>query len=104
MLEMLGNLYGGRFMSIEFFKKNFIYIIFVIAMFLMYISNKYTGMTYHNEVLKLTDTLENVTTDFVNAKARYNSMARESHMKTIMDSMHIDLTSPDQPPYILNSK
>lgn len=104
LIGMMGDLYGGRFLSIEFFKKNFIYIIAITVMFLMYISNKYTGMTYHNNVLALTDTLNNVTADWVNSKAKYNSLIRESNMKELMDSMNLGLTSPEQPPYTLQVK
>ena len=53
LLGMMKDLYDGRFLSIDFFKRHVSYIIAIVLMILMYISNKYAGMTYHNEVLKL---------------------------------------------------
>ena len=104
LLGMMKDLYDGRFLSIDFFKRHVSYIIAIVLMILMYISNKYTSMGYHDEVLALTDTLENVNIEWVNAKARYNSKIRESNMIKLMDSLHIGLTSPEQPPYTLKTK
>lgn len=96
--------FQGRFLSLQFFKENFIYIIAVIIMMLMYISNKYTCQSYQQEVINLKRDLENAKTDWVNSSAKYNSMIRESHMKAYVDTMHIDLCAPEQPPYHLNTK
>lgn len=94
----------GRFLSLQFFKENFIYIIAVTIMTLMYISNKYTCQSYQQEVMNLKNDLENAKTDWVNSSAKYNSMIRESHMKAYIDTMHIDLSSPEQPPYHMQTK
>lgn len=101
VLNVLGDFYKGKFLSIEFFKKNFIYIIFAMGMIVMYIANKYTNMSYKDEKIALENRLMEVTTDWVTAKMKYNSITRESYMRHYMDSMHIDLTSPEQPPYNL---
>lgn len=104
LLNVLGDFYKGKFLSIEFFKKNFIYIIFAMGMIVMYIANKYTNMSYQSEKIKLENQLREASTDWVTAKMKFNSLTRESNMKQYMDSMHIDLTSPEQPPYNLSTK
>ena len=93
---------GRLFLSFDFFKRNSIYIVAAMVMMLMYISNKYVYQRSMKQVMDLEVALDNARTDFVNASARYNSMVRESQMKAFVDTMHIDLNSPDQPPYKLN--
>ena len=95
---------GRSFLSFDFFKHNWIYIVAGTAMMLMYISNKYVCQMNIKEVMDLKVELDNAKTDCVNASARYNSMIRESQMKSFVDPMHIDLASPEQPPYQLASK
>ena len=55
-------------------------------------------------MMDMTTQLDNAKTDCVNARAKYNSMIRESQMKAFIDTMHIDLSSPEKPPYILSDK
>ena len=103
--ELAGKMIQGRsFLTFGFFKRNMVYVIAITVMLLMYISNKYTCQNSLSQVMKLTEELNNAKTDCVNASAQYNSMIRESQMTAYIDSMHIDLTSPDQPPFYLTDK
>ena len=95
---------GRSFLSFDFFKHNWIYIVAGTAMMLMYISNKYVCQNYMRDVMNLKVELENAKTDCVNASAKYNSMIRESQMTAFVDTMHIDLSAPEQPPYQLSEK
>lgn len=104
MLGMLRGLFDGKFLSVTFFKKNAPYIVFGVFMLLMFISNKYTAQQYESEIRSLKAELVKANSDWVTASAEYNSMIRESEMKARVDTMHIDLTSPEQPPYNLNIK
>ena len=99
-----GVVQGRSFLSWDFFKRNAVYIIAATVMMLMYISNKYVCQNYMREVMNLKFELENAKTDWVNASASYNSKIRESQMVAFVDSMHIDLTAPEQPPYFLKEK
>ena len=93
---------GRTFLSLEFFKRNFVYVVACVVMMLMYISNKYVCQNAIREVMVLKEELDNAKTDNVNASANYNSMIRESQMKLLVDTLHLDLIAPDQPPFILN--
>lgn len=95
-------LQGRSILSLDFFKRNFVYIIFATGMMLMYISNKFVCQDYMAQTMKLHTELENAKTDCVNSSAKYNSMIRESQMKAFMAEMGLDLIAPEQPPYILN--
>ena len=99
-----GVVQGRSFLSWDFFKRNAVYIVAGTVMMLMYISNKYVCQNYMSEVMNLKVELENAKTDCVNASAKYNSMIRESQMKSYVDTMRIDLSAPEQPPYHLTEK
>ncbi|MCF0181527.1 MAG: hypothetical protein HUK11_04650 [Muribaculaceae bacterium] len=101
---MLSDLFHGKFLSVAFFKRYTIHIAFIVGMVLMYISNKYTCQKYMTEINQLKEQLESANTDWVNASAKYNSMIRESQMKAFVDTMHIHLIAPEQPPYSLDTK
>ncbi len=104
MTAMLSSLFVGKMLSVEFFKKNFIYIAFAVGMMLMYISTKYTCQKYQAEIIGLKHELDKANTDWVNSSAKYNSMIRESQMKAYVDTMRLDLEVPEQPPYNLDMK
>jgi len=95
---------GRSFLTFDFFRRNIGYVIIGTLMILMFISNKFMCQSYMREVMALKVDLDNAKTDCVNATARYNSMIRESQMKKVVDTLHIDLDAPEQPPYHLTNK
>ena len=100
--KIVRNVVQGRiFLTLNFFKKNWVYALAFIVLMLMYISNKYMCQNHLQQVMQLRLELDNARTDCVTASAKYNSMIRESQMKNLVDTMHLGLTSPDQPPYKL---
>lgn len=94
----------GRMLSLEFFKRNWVYAVFVVAMALAYIGNKFACQRSIQELLSLKTDLANAQTDLVNASAQYNSMIRESEMVKLMNQRNLGLTAPQDPPYELKSK
>ena len=102
--QALRGVWQGRILSLELFRRNFLYIIAIVGMLLMYIGNKFECQSKMAQVMQLKKELDNAKTDCVNASARYNSKIRESQMKALVDTMHIDLTAPNQPPYHLTKK
>ena len=87
----------GRIFSLEFFKRNWVYVVFVMAMALAYIGNKFACQSSIQELIALK-------TDLVKASADYNPMIRESEMVKRMRSRNLGLTAPLDPPYELKSK
>ena len=94
----------GRFFSLEFFKRYWFYVVFVVAMALAYIANKFLFQSSMQEVMKLKVELDDSRTDLVKSSAAYNSMIRESEMTRLMRERHLGLSTPDEPPYELKSK
>ncbi|MBR2083790.1 MAG: hypothetical protein IJ879_04075 [Muribaculaceae bacterium] len=94
----------GRLFSLEFFKRYWFYVVFVVAMALAYIANKFLFQSSMQEVMKLKVELDDSRTDLVKSSAAYNSMIRESEMTRLMQERHLGLSTPDEPPYELKSK
>lgn len=94
----------GRIFSLEFFKRNWVYVVFVVAMALAYIGNKFACQRSIQELLSLKNELVDAQTDLVSASANYNSMIRESEMVKMMNERHLGLSAPDAPPYDLTTK
>lgn len=97
-------LQGRTFLTLEFFKRNWLYIIAATVMMLMYISNKYVYQSDMAKLQELKVSLNNARTDFVDASSTYNSRILESQMKSYLDSMGIDLNISKCPPYKLSLK
>ena len=104
LLGILQGVFQGRiFLTLEFFKRYWLYIIAATVMMLMYISNKYVYQSDMAKLKELKTSLNNARTDYVDASSNYNSRILESQMKQRVDSMGIDLNISKQPPYELKS-
>lgn len=95
-------LQGRTFLTLSFFKRNWIYVVAGTIMMLMYISNKYVYQSDKAKLGALKVMLNNASTDFVYASSRYNSRILESQMKNYVDSMGLDLSLSQEPPYKLS--
>lgn len=105
LLGILQGVFQGRiFLTLEFFKRYWLYIIAATVMMLMYISNKYVYQSDMAKLKELKTSLNNARTDYVDASSNYNSRILESQMKQRVDSMGIDLNISNQPPYELKSE
>lgn len=94
----------GRIFSLDFFKRNAVYIIALVIMALMYIANKFVCQSSMQELLNLKTELADAQTDLVSSSAKYNSMILESEMTKLMRERHIGLSAPLEPPYKLESE
>ncbi|MBR5102391.1 MAG: hypothetical protein IK092_04645 [Muribaculaceae bacterium] len=92
---------GRTFLSFDFFKRHWVYVMALTVMLLMYISNKYVYQDSQRQVIKLTTDLNNAKTDQVKSSATYNSMIRESQMEIFLSKQNLDLKAPEQPAYVL---
>ena len=96
-------LQGRMFLTLEFFKRYWLYVVAATVMMLMYISNKYVYQSDMAKLGNLKTVLNNASTDYVDASSKYNSRILESQMKSYIDSMGIDLNISKEPPYKLSS-
>lgn len=91
----------GRVVSLVFFKKNLPVVVLSLFMIICLIANKYQCQTQIEEIMRLTKDLNNAKTERVKASSDYNSKIRETQMRQLIDTMHLDLSMPERPPYKL---
>ncbi|MDE6305098.1 MAG: hypothetical protein K2L90_00745 [Muribaculaceae bacterium] len=94
----------GRLLSTDFFARNWLKLLMLIVMILIYITNKYQCQTRMEEIRKLTRQLEVVETERVRVRSEYMSRTRESAMQELVDTMHLGLRVQERPPYHLSKQ
>jgi hypothetical protein len=102
--SILSRTIQGRIVPLRFFVNHWSMICLVLIIAIIYISTKYTCQTRVEKIMYLTKELNNAKTDYVKASSEFKSQIRETKMRNLVDTMRIDLTSPDQPPYKLTGK
>lgn len=99
--NILRQIMYGQVVSGDFFARNWIVIVLIMFLILIYIAGKYTCMTKMEEVRRLTSELEVVKAERVRVQSEYMSNIRESSMQVMVDSLHLGLKVQDIPPYII---
>ncbi len=89
----------GRLLSTDFFARNWLTILTIMVMFLVYITNRYQCLTRMERIQELQHQLEVVQTEQVLQKSLYMGRIRESAMTANIDSLHLGLAVQQQPPY-----
>ncbi len=94
----------GRLLSTDFFAKNWLRVLLVVVMILIYITNKYQCLTRMETIRELEQDLEIVETERIRVRSEYMSRIRESAMQQLIDTMHLNLKVQERPPFkILNN-
>lgn len=100
--SMLRQLMYGQVVSSDFFARNWIAMLLVVIMILVYIAGKYTCQTKMEQVRKLTSKLETVRAERIRAKSEYMGKIRESAMQEMVDTLHLGLRVQENPPFVIN--
>lgn len=96
------NMVRGRFISVDFFSRNWITVALLVLMFVWYITNKYECQTSMETIQKLEKRLEIVKTERIREQSTYMSRIRESSMQQLVRRNHLDLQVQETPPYKIN--
>lgn len=91
----------GRVLSLDFMRRNWLLVLAVTAMLMIYITSRYTCQTQMETIQRLEHDLEVVKTERIREKSTYMSRIRESQMQHMADSMHLGVTIQEQPPFRL---
>lgn len=94
----------GRVLSTDFFRRHWLPVLGVVAMLMIYITNRYTCQTQMETIQRLERELEVAKTERIREKSTYMSRIRESKMQQRVDSLHLGLTVQERPPYRLSIK
>lgn len=97
-------IFQGRIVSSDFFLKHWVTIALILVIAFIYISTKYTCQLRKEKIIVLKKDLNNAKTDCVKYSADFKSQIREAKMKSLVDSMKLNLVQAEQPPYKLAGK
>lgn len=89
----------GKFFSIDFFRRHWGAVLGVVIMLMIYITSRYSCQTQMETIQRLQTELEVAKTERIREKSAYMSRIRESVMQHKIDSLGLNLTVQEQPPY-----
>lgn len=92
----------GDIISSSFFGKNKFSILIVIGLIIFFTAIKYECQTRMETIKRLEKELAIVKSEGIREQSMYMSRTRESMMRSLVDTMHLDLGIQDQPPFILH--
>lgn len=101
--NILRRLVQGRLLTGHFFMRYWLQIFVIIAMVLVYITNRYSCQRSMEQIKTLTSRLEVVETESFRIRGIYMSRIRESAMRARLDSLGIPLSVQIRPPYHITS-
>lgn len=102
--SVLRQLMYGQIVSSDFFARNWMAMLLVVVMILVYIAGKYTCQTKMEQVQSLQRELETVRTERIRARSDYMGRIRESAMQEMVDTLHLGLCVREYPPYIVEAE
>lgn len=102
--SVLRQLMYGQIVSSDFFARNWMAMLLVVAMLLVYIAGKYTCQTKMEQVRSLQREYETVKTERIRARSDYMGRIRESAMQEMVDTLHLGLSVREYPPYIVEEE
>lgn len=100
--NLLSRLLQGRLVSGAFFARYWLQIFLVLAMVLIYITNRYSCQRSMEQINRLNNRLEVVRTESIRIRGEYMGRIRESSMQRSVEEAGLDLAVQPQPPYHLD--
>lgn len=101
---LMRQLLHGQVVSSDFFARNWIALLLVVMMIMIYIAGKYTCQTKMEQVSRLTYELETVRAERIRAKSEYMGKVRESAMQQMVDTLHLGLRIQETPPFVITEQ
>lgn len=99
--SVIRQLMYGQVVSSDFFARNWMAILLVVGMVLVYIAGKYTCQTKMERVRSLTSQLETIRAERIRERSRYMGRIRESAMQEMVDTLHMGLRVNEAPPFVI---
>lgn len=99
--DLLRQVMYGRIVNGDFFARNWMGMMLLAFVLLIYISGKYTCQLKMEEIRRLEHKLEVVSAERVSVRSAYMSRIRESAMQEMVDTMHLNLSVQPYPPYVI---
>lgn len=97
--NLFKRLIEGTLLSGDFFARHWLQIFLVLAMVLVYITNRYSCQRSMEQINRLNNRLEVVRTESIRIRGEYMGRIRESSMQRSVAEAGLDLAVQSQPPY-----
>lgn len=94
----------GRLVTGDFFARHWLQVFVILAMVLVYITNRYSCQRSMEQIRNLNNRLDIVQTESYRVRGEYMGRIRESQMRRTLDSLGLDLAVQSRPPYHVDSK
>ncbi len=88
----------GRALSLGFFKAHWLFVLVLVGLFCITISNRYSCQNKMKTILSLQKELVDAKTNRVQAESKYKVLNVPSKIKTLIDDNHMNLQVPAEPP------
>ncbi len=95
----LGRIIEGRLVTGDFFTRHWLQVFVILAMLLVYITNRYSCQRSMEQIRRLNTRLDIVQTESYRIRGEYMGRIRESQMRRTLDSLGLDLAVQSRPPY-----
>lgn len=92
----------GRLVTGDFFARHWMQIFVIIAMVLVYITNRYSCQRAMEQIRTLNNRLDVVQTESYRVRGEYMGRIRESELSQSLDSLGLGLAVQQRPPYHLS--
>ena len=94
----------GHAVSGDFFARNWVSIVLIVAMLMIYIAGNYTCKSKMEQVRKLNQELEIVIAERIRVRSEYMGKIRESTMQYMVDTMGLGLKVREYPPFVVEAE
>lgn len=102
--SVLRQLLYGHAVSSDFFARNWVSMVLVVAMLMIYIAGKYTCQRKMEQVRSLKREIEIVEAERIRVRSDYMGKIRESTMQEMVETMHLNLNVREYPPYVVEEE
>lgn len=102
--SLWSRLVEGRLVSGDFFTRYWLQIFVIVAMVLVYITNRYSCQRSMEEIRNLNNRLDVVQTESYRVRGAYMGRIRESSMRQMLDTLGMELAVQNRPPYHISAE
>ena len=95
---------AGRIIPVGVFKKYGSTVAIGVLLVIASMMSKNDCRLSIHKIKALNKELQNAQTNVVAASAEYNTLVRESNLIKMIDTLHLDLQAPEQPPFKITEK
>ncbi len=98
LVKYLKMVMQGRAFSLDFFKAHWLFVLVLVGLLCVTITNRYICQDKMKAILSLQKELVDAKTNRVQAESKYKVLNVPSKIRTLIDENHMNLQVPAEPP------